>query len=99
MAGGADGLLDVVRASGHLPVAICDRGGRVGGPANGDALVADDDVWVVVGGVGDLGDAIHEGDPVQIGFEAELPFKRAVDLAPPFELVHEAEYATPEGYA
>ena len=94
MSGESDRLLDVVRASGHLPVAIRDRGGGVGGPANGDALVADDDVWVVVDGVGDLGDAIHEGDPVQIGFEAELPLERAVDLAPSFELVHEAEYAT-----
>jgi archaetidylinositol phosphate synthase len=90
----SDGSPELVRPLGHLPVAIRDPGGRVGGPANGDALVADDDVRMMVSGLGDLGNAIHEGDPVEVSVEVELPLECPVDFAPSTELAHKTEYAT-----
>ena len=83
-----------VGSFGHLAVAVGDRGGRVGRPANANALVADGDGRVVVGGLGGLGEAVYERDPVQVAVEAELPLERTVDLAPPLENAHGDQYAT-----
>ena len=65
----------------------------MGGPANGDVLVADRDVRVVAGRFGGFGQAVHERDRVEEAFEGELALERSVDLAPSVGSAHDAKYA------
>jgi hypothetical protein len=80
---------EVVRLPGHLPVAVGDPARGVGRPADGDALEADRDVRVVVGGLGGLREPVHERDRCREAVEHELPLERAVDLRP---VAHARQY-------
>ncbi len=88
-----EGSGERVRPLGHLPVAVGDPRGGVGRPANGDALVADRDVGVMVGRLGRLGEAVHERDRVEEAVEDELPLECPVDLAPSLDNAHGVKYA------
>ena len=48
----------------------------------------------MISGIGDLCEAVHEGDPVEVAVEAELPLERTVDLAPALVGAHGSQYAT-----
>jgi archaetidylinositol phosphate synthase len=74
---------------GQLAVAIGDPAGGVRDPANGDALVADRDVGVVVGGLGRFREAVDERDRGGEAVEHELALESAVDLVP---VAHAPEY-------
>ena len=80
---------EAVRLSGHVAVAVGDPSRGVGHPANGDALVADCDVGVMVSGLGSLGEAVDERDRSGEAVEHELSLKRPVDLVP---VPHAPEY-------
>ena len=78
----------VVGASGELAVAIGDAAGRVRRPAHGDALVADRDVGMVVRRLGQVGEAVDEGDRLAEAVEHELALEGPVALAPVVGLTH-----------
>ena len=80
---------ELVGPGGHVAVPIGDPTGGVGHPADGDALVADRDVGVMVRGLGSLGEAVDERDRGEEAVEGELALERAVDLVP---VAHDAEY-------
>ena len=80
-------------ARGHFAVAVGDPALGVGHPANVDALVADRDVGVMVGGLGRLGEPVDEGDRRRERVERELPLERPVDLGPTFRSAHAREYS------
>jgi hypothetical protein len=80
---------EVVRLPGHLPVAIGNPACRMGRPADGDALVADRDVGMVVGGLGGVREPVHERDRSREAVEHELPLERAVGLRP---VAHARQY-------
>ncbi len=58
----SSGSGEVVGLRGQFPVPVGDPAARVGHPADGDALVADRDVGVMVRGLGSLGEAVDERD-------------------------------------
>ena len=80
---------ELVGLRGHVAVPVGDPAGGVGHPANGDALVADPDVGVMVGGLGGLGETVDERDRGGEAVEHELALERPVDLVP---LAHAPEY-------
>ena len=94
MHGEPEGSSELVRALGQLSVAVGDAPRRVGRPAHRDTLVADRDVRVVVGAIGDRSEAVDEADPLEVGVEPELALERAVHLAPSLDLAHDLEYST-----
>ena len=89
-----EGSSELVRALGQLPVAVGDAPRRVGRPAHRDTLVADRDVGMVVGRIGDRSEPVDEADPVEVGVEPELALERAVHLAPSLDRAHDIEYST-----
>jgi CDP-alcohol phosphatidyltransferase-like enzyme len=87
-----DGGDELVRPRSHFAVAVGDPAGGVRRPADGDALVADRDVGVVVLGLGELGEPVDEGDRGHEGIERELALERAADLAPTLGRGHAGKY-------
>jgi len=83
---------ELVRARGQLAVAVGDPAGGVGRPADGDSPVGDLHVGVVVLGLGELREAVDEGDRRRKVVEGELPLERALALAPTLGNVHDTEY-------
>lgn len=72
----------VVGSSGELAVAIGDPAVRVRRPADGDTLVADRDVRMVVRGLRKVGEAVDERDGVAEAVEHHLALQGAVALGP-----------------
>ena len=72
----------LVGASGELAVAIGDAARGVGRPANGHVLVADGDVGMVVLGLGEIRQSVHEGDRLREAPELELALEGAAALGP-----------------
>src|SRR5262249_40929905 len=85
-------LGDLCGAFGHLAVAVRDRVGGMRTPAEDDAAPAELDVRMMVLGVCQLADAVHERERLGEVREAELALQRAVDLAPAFGRVHTDQY-------
>ena len=83
---------ELVGAGGHLPVALGDPVRGVGRPADGHPPVADRHVRMMVLGLGQLGEAVDEGDRGREVVERELPLERALALAPSVGNVHDPEY-------
>ena len=76
------GSEQVVGSSGELAVAIGDAALRVRRPADGDALVADRDVGMVVRGLREVGETVDERDRVAEAVEHHLALEGAVALGP-----------------
>jgi len=83
---------ELVRARGQLAVAVGDPAGGVGRPADGDPPVGDRHVGVVVLGLGELREAVDEGDRRREVAEGELSLERTLTLVPTFGNVHDTEY-------
>lgn len=83
---------EVVRLPGQLAVAVCDAPGRVRPPADGDAAVVDLDIGMVVLGLGQIGQAVDEGDRLGEARQLHLADERIVDLAPVLGHRHTSEY-------
>jgi archaetidylinositol phosphate synthase len=82
---------EVVRLAGELAVPVGDPISGVRRPADGHALVADGDVGMMVLGLGEVGEAVHERDRVAEARERELALERAAVVAPAVD-VHGGEY-------
>ncbi len=78
----------VVGAGGQLAVAVGDPARRVRRPADGDALVADRDVGVVVLRLREVGEPFDERNRLAKAVEDELAFEGSVALDPGSVLAH-----------
>ncbi len=83
---------ELVRPRGQVAIAVGDPAGGVRRPPDGDALVADSDVGVVVLGLGEVGQTIDEADRGRERVERELALERAADLGPSLRNAHARKY-------
>ena len=83
---------ELVRAAGQLSIPVRDAPGGMGRPTHRDAPVADGDVGMVVGGLGEVGETVDEGDRGRKAVEGELPLERAAGLVPTFGDGHTGQY-------
>ena len=83
----------VTVAGGELAVAVGHAAGGVRRPANGDAPVPDVDVGMVILALGELGEAVDEGNRRREALELELADECVVVLAPALGNTHPADYA------
>ena len=80
------------RAGRHVTVAVRDRLRGVRAPAEHDPAPAELHVRVVVLGLGEFADAVHERERLGEVREPELSLERPVDLAPSHRRRHAPQY-------
>jgi len=83
----------LVGTDGQLAVAVRDAARGVRRPANGDALVADRDVGMVVLRLREIGQPADERDRLAEAVEDELALEGAVALGPAFGRAHGTDHS------
>ena len=83
----------LVGASGQLAIAIRDAARRVRRPADGDALVADGDVGMVVLGLREVGEPVDEPDRLAEAVEDEFAFEGSVTFGPSTARAHDSDHS------